>query len=233
MASRLVAFLLVAVTAGAVHGVVPEAAPEGEGGGESPVLLGMGTGAMVTAGYFFQDTMFYSRGRGGWHVTAGRVWPIPWGLGIWSGAGAYRSAGTMETYGDDASRYETRFAADVAYVDVGIVTRYLPIPVCLALYSHSTEIRNRGLAGPAAGRFFRGGDSGLGWGLNVHILIEYFVSGRRKPPRGLGVVVGYVGFMDWSARDIPTRDAAGGTVTLREWKPLKGESLRLGLEYEF
>lgn len=239
------------VCAAPAFGVVPlREKDDSESGGRTS--LGSGTGIMVNAGYFFKDTMFYSRARGGPHVNAGRIWALPHGFGVWTGVGAYRVSGTQETLAGD--RFETTYESGVVYADIGIVTPYFPIPISAVFYRHSTDVRNLGLTGVRTGSVLTGSSSGLGVGLNIQIMFEWFFWGDngsagddaragedtrakrrgRTRGRGLGLVVGYIGFMDARGRDLVTRNAAGDTVTLRRWwKPLKGESLRLGLEYEF
>jgi len=194
---------------------------------------GAGTGWMVNAGYFFKDTMFYSNGRGGGHVNVGRLIPLPKRFGLWVGVGGFQARGTQETTGGDGNRYRTTFDSEILYTDLGLVTPLTPFPVCLVVYWHSTGFRNEGITGPLTGTTLTGDHSAIRVGFNVHLLFEYFLSGARKPPRGLGLVVGWVGFLEPSGQDLVTRDGAGNAVTLRKWKPLRGESLRVGLEYEF
>jgi len=203
--------------------------------GEKRYLPGVGNGWMVNIGYFFKDTMFNSRGRGGLHINAGRVLPLPLlgRFGLWVGAGAFHASGTLTTVATDQQRYRTTFDADTLYADVGVITPWVPFPVCVVVYWHSTALRNVGLTGPLAGATLTGDHSGLGLGFDVHLLFEHFWGKARKPPRGLGLVVGYVGLLEPAGRNLVTRDQAGNSATVKKWKPLRGESLRVGLEYEF
>ena len=192
-----------------------------------------GTGWMVNAGYFFKDTMFYSGGRGGLHISVGKMVALPYGLGLWTGAGTMRSRGTYESTLADGARYRTAFDLTVAYADLGIATPFTPFPIGVVVYRQAGTLDDTGLTGPQAGRALAARDRGWGIGLDVHLLFEWFLRERRGRSRGPALVIGYEGFMDLSARTVAATDAAGGRVEHRLWKPLKGESLRGGLEWEF
>ena len=222
-------------TAGAITGgEKPGSATVAEDpAGREDERLRAGSGWTINAGYFFKDSLFYGNGRGGLHVNAGRVIPLPHRFGLWAGAGAFRARGTVDTSSDDGSRFRTTFDSGVFYADLGVLTPWTPFPFCVAVYRHSTSIRNRGVGGPLSGAVLDGSAGSWGVGLDVHLLYEHFFSKSGKPPRGLGLVLGYVGFIAPPGRDVVTRDDAGNVVIVRKWKPLAGESLRAGLEYEF
>lgn len=218
------------------HALTPAAlsstTPEAEGATGYAGSGAFGTGWMVTGGYFFKDTMFYSAGRGGPVVTAGRAFQVVRWLGIWVGGGVLAAHGTMDTTGG-GSWFRTTFDEEAAWVDVGVVIPWLPIPVSLAVYRHSTDLTDRGVSGPGSGSVFTGRAKGTGLGATVRVLFEYFFSKRRAPHRGLGIAGGYAGFMDLSPRAARTRDEMGNGLDHVNWKPFKGEGLQLGLEYEF
>lgn len=228
----LAAALLLASTA---HALAPAAlsstSPE-SGGGTGYAGSGVfGTGWMVTGGYFFKDTMFYSAGRGGPIVTAGRAFQVVRWLGIWAGGGVLAARGTMDATGG-GSGFRTTFDGQAGWVELGVLTPWLPFPVSLAVYRHTTDLSDRGVSGPAAGGVFTGRMRGTGLGASVRVLFEFFFS-KSRSHRGLGIVGGYAGFMDLSPRTARTRDANGNGIDHVNWKPFKGESLQLGLEYEF
>jgi hypothetical protein len=190
-----------------------------------------GAGVIVTGGYFFKDTLFYSGGRGGPHLAGGRALALTRWLGLWIGAGALAASGTQNVQAD-GGEVRSRFEERLAYVEAGVITPWFPLPVALALYGHETTFAETGLGGAAAGRALSGVERGVGVGVVVHLVVEHFFSDRRDGPRGVGLVAGYTGLMELSPVQVRTRDAAGFEAG-RTWKPFKGESLRLGLEYEF
>jgi len=191
-----------------------------------------GTGWIVTGGYFFKDTMFYSRGRGGPLVSVGRAFKVFRWIGVWTGGGVLGARGTMDTAGA-GSIFRTTFDETVVYTELGIITPWLPFPVSLSLYRHSTDLTDAGVAGAAAGRSFTGRKAGIGLGVDVRVQFEFFFTKRRAGHRGLGLVAGYCGFMDMTGRALTTTDTNGATLTHPKWKPFAGEGLQLGLEYEF
>ena len=203
---------------------------------ESATLAGesaFGTGWMVNAGYFFKDTLFYSGGRGGPHVNAGKLVPLPHGLALWAGAGLMTAKGSYTSTLSDGNRWETAFDLSIAYADLGIATPWTPFPVALVVYSQSATVKDELRSGAAPGRTLRTIDKGVGVGLDVHLLFEWFLSAKRGRHRGPALVLGYEGFIDLSGHALATTDAAGGRVEHKAWKPLKGESLRGGIEWEF
>jgi hypothetical protein len=206
--------------------------PEAAGGTEWKDSGIYGTGWAVTAGYFFKDTMFYSGGRGGPSVSVGKAFRVLRWLGVRVGGGVLRAKGTLDTTGA-GSGFRTTFDETAVYADLGIVTPWLPFPVSLAFYRHATDLTDRAASGALSGRTFTGAATGTGLGLDVRIEFEFFDSKRRAPHRGLGVVLGYAGFMDLSPKTLRTRDAAGVTLEHAKWKPFAGEGLHAGLEYEF
>ena len=233
MTAAVVLVVLAAAAGAAPPSEMPPGAPGSgpvgaSGYGDSGIL---GTGWTVTAGYFFKDTMFYSGARGGPVVAAGRTIPVFSWLGVWAGAGAFLARGT---YGAEAagSRFRTAFDETAFHFELGLVTPWLPFPVSLALYRHSTSLDDSAVSGALAGSAFSGRSAGWGAGANVRIMFEYFLSGRHGRHRGLALVGGYAGFMDLSPVNVRTRGPAG-ELEHRDWKPFKGESLQVGLEYEF
>ena len=225
---------------GAAHAVTPavlSASPALDSGSSGSATAyarpsAFGSGLVVTAGWFFKDTMFYSKGRGGLTIGAGKAFPVARWLAVWAGAGALRAKGTMRTVvsGED---FETFFDGDAVWGELGVVTPWLPFPIAAAVYRQRTDLDDLGLTGATAGRRLAGSADGFGAGLSVHLLFEFFLSKREQPPRGLGIAFEYVGLMDFSARTIRTMDPAGFTADHKRWKPFRGEALRLGLEYEF
>ncbi len=229
--------VLLAAGAEAVTPAVLSASPALESGApESATGMArppsFGTGVIVTTGWFFKDTMFYSKGRGGLTVGAGKAFPVTRWLAVWAGAGALRSHGTLRTVVDGLD-LDTTFDGDAVWLEAGVVIPWLPFPVALTAYRHRTDLEDAGRNGALAGRRLAGSAEGWGAGGVVHLLFEYFIANRRSGPRGLGFAIEYVGFMDLSGRTIRTADAAGYTADHRNWKPVKGEALRVGLEYEF
>lgn len=229
--------LLAGSRAAAVTPAVLSATPALESGAPESATVNVrpssfGTGIVVTTGWFFQDTMFYSGGRGGITAGAGKAFPVLRWLAVWAGAGAFRSHGTMHTQANGAD-FETTFDGDAVWAELGVVTPWLPFPVALTAYRHRTGLDETGRSGAAAGRRYTGTADGWGAGAAVHLLFEFFLGKSDRPPRGLGVAVEYVGLMDFSARTVATADPAGLTADHRNWKPFKGEALRIGLEYEF
>lgn len=212
----------------------PAGAIKGGSATPSEDSLGYGTGLMVNAGYFFKDTMFYSRGRGGVHIDIGKAFPLQGKFGIWLGAGGIRASGTMRSTGQDSSRYDTHFEAQIVHADIGVLTPLTPFPVGIMLYRHRTGMEDRALDGPLAGREFSGVSTGLGWGFTVHLLFEWFPwdsgpEGRHGP----GFVFGYMGLIDMEKTGIPVEDDSGARLVHAGWKPAAGESLRAGIEWEF
>ncbi len=193
-----------------------------------------GEGWMVNGGWFFKDRLFNNAGRGGVHVDAGRAWTLaPW-LGLWTGAGALEAHGSRQRFlAADGSRYDTTWNVRAQYVDAGVVIPWMPFPVALAAYRHASDVSDAAATGPLAGRTLAGSRDGIGLAIDIHIVFEWFVHADRKPPRGLGFTAGYIGFIDVTGHDLAATDAAGGRVTHPNWKPLQGESLRAGIEYEF
>lgn len=232
-----VALWLAAGRAGAVTTSVLSATPALESGAPESSTVherpsSFGTGIVVTTGWFFKDTMFYSKGRGGLTAGAGKAFPVLRWLAVWTGVGAFKSRGTMRTTASGAE-FETTFDGDAMWAEAGVVTPWLPFPVALTVYRHRTELDETGRGGMAAGRRYAGSSDGMGVGAAVHLLFEFFLTGRERPPRGLAVAIEYVGLMDFSGRTIETTDPAGFVADHRNWKPFKGEALRIGLEYEF
>lgn len=196
-------------------------------------VAGAGTGVVVTGGYFFKDTMFENSGSGGGIVGAGRLFPLPHGMGLWVGAGAFEAEGTIELEAADGRRHRAEFEQEVVFAELGLTTPWTPFPVGLVAYRHDTEMRSEVLGGPMPGRRFSGAAGDAGVGIAIHLLVEYFLSGRSERPRGLGVVFGYVGYLEPVGRRVGLEDGAGDRAVFPKWKPLRGESLRLGFEYEF
>ena len=196
--------------------------------------LGVGEGWMLTAGWFFKDTMFYSNARGGVHVAMGRVLRVSRNAGVWIGSGGFSSSGSFRSADSSFDEYDTSFRGWLVHTDVGLVTPWFPFPVSLVFYSHSTRIEDRALSGPFSGCLFKGSDSGAGLGMSVQIVLEFFLNSSPRPPRGPALVVAYMGFWDLTAKDIETVKEGGGAYLVhKDWKPIRGESLRAGVEYEF
>lgn len=237
MTGPLLAGLMIAASARAVTPAVLSASPALESGQPESATVharpsSFGTGVVVTTGWFFKDTMFYSKGRGGLTVGAGKAFPVLRWLAVWTGAGMLRARGTLKTTagGDE---FETTFDGDAVWGELGFVTPWLPFPVALTVYRQRTELDETGRTGAMAGRRLTGSADGWGAGASVHLLFEFFLTKKPDPPRGLGIAVEYVGLMDFSGRTIRTGDATGFTADHKGWKPFKGEALRIGLEYEF
>ena len=201
---------------------------------QSEDSLAYGTGIMVNAGYFFKDTMFYSKGRGGLHVDGGKAFPLGGKFGLWVGAGAMQAKGTMRAYDHDSFRYDTRFEAKIVHADIGILTPWTPFPLGIMIYQHRTDLDDSALDGPLAGGRFSGSSSGIGWGFTVHLLFEWFPWGADSVSRrGPGLVFGYMGLIDMKKINIPVRDGLGRELVHQGWSPAAGESLRAGIEWEF
>ena len=226
---------ILALSAGlAFTWAVPAGAVTRASGTSIEESLAYGTGLMVNAGYFFKDTMFYSHGRGGLHVDVGRAFPLAGKFGLWIGAGAGRASGTLRSIGPDSSRYDTQFDAEFVHADIGILTPITPFPVGVMLYRHKTSLNDQALDGPLANREFMGASSGLGWGITIHVLFEWFPwKGGAVSRRGPGLVLGYMGLVDMSKTDITVKDGMGGELLHKGWKPVAGESLRAGIEWEY
>lgn len=195
-----------------------------------------GSGWAVKGGYFFKDTMFYSRARGGPHIDFSKVFALPARFGLWTGAGVFRATGTeavrtAKPYTD--SMVDLSFDESTAYGDIGLATPWFPIPICLAVYWHRSELSARGRSGELDKAAYTADKSGVGLGLTVHIILEWFPGKERRPPRGLGIVLGYAGLMELSGGDAKLKEKDGTREPAVKWRPFKGESLRAGLEYEF
>jgi len=212
----------------------PAGAFTGSSATETEDSLGYGTGLMVNAGYFFKDTMFYSKGRGGLHVDLGKAFPLAGKFGMWIGAGAVRASGTMRSVDQDSFRYDTHFDSQIVHADIGVLTPWTPFPVGVMIYRHRTDMSDLALDGPMEGSKFSGRSTGLGWGFTVHLLFEWFPwHSSPVSRRGPGLVLGYMGLVDMRKTDIIVEDDSGRKLTHRGWKPVAGESLRAGIEWEF
>ena len=192
-----------------------------------------GSGWMVAGGYFYKDRIFGNHAIGGPHLNFGHVFQLPYRFGIWAGGGVLKASGAFNAKADDGSGFRMDFESDVYYADLGVQMPWVPLPLCVAFYHHSTRLSARGTSGSTAGLTLTGADESSGIGFTIHVILEYFFSSRERPPRGLGLVGGYIGMMEGRGRDIPVGDGAGHARIFKGWKPFKGESLRLGLEYEF
>jgi len=219
--STLTAGTVTAMTGGVVTGSTSWNEPD------------FGTGIVVEAGYFFKDTMFYSRGRGGWCLDAAKTFLLPYHFGLWVGAGVLTAEGTMRMTSSAGFDADTTFRTQAFSGEVGILTPWTPFPVAVMVYRHDTRISDRCIGGPYDRKTLSGSKSGFGWGIIVRILLELFGGGERKGPHGLGVVIGYAGLADLSKVDITTEGDGGAKAIHRKWKPVAGESIRAGLEYEF
>ena len=196
--------------------------------------LGYGTGLQLNAGYYFKDTMFYSKGRGGLHIDGGKAFPLAGKFGVWLGAGTIQATGTLRSIDQASSRYDTHFDAQIIHADIGVLTPWTPFPVGIMIYRHRTSMDDLALDGPLAGRKYSGTASGIGWGFTVHLLFEWFPWNTSSPSRrGPGIVFGYMGLVDMKKVSIPVRDGLGGELEHTGWKPAGGESLRGGIEWEF
>lgn len=192
-----------------------------------------GTGVVVQAGYFFKDTMFYSGGRGGLVVGAGKSFLLPKRFGVWLGAGILRADGTMRTTTADDHSADTTFRTEAVLGELGLLTPFTPFPIGLMFYRHDTRLSDRVLSGPNSGKTLSGSLAGYGWGVMVHLMLEIFRGKEGRGPHGLGIVISYGGLADLTKVDITTGEAGGGREVHRKWRPVAGESLRAGLEYEF
>jgi len=188
---------------------------------------------MINGGYFFKDTMFNNGGRGGPHVDAGRAFAVNKGFALWAGAGALQAEATQRCVWPAGSEYRTTWKVQGVYADAGVVIPWMPFPIALAVYRQSSDLTDRGVSGPLTGQTLTGSRDGYGVAVDIHILFEWFIHGERTTHRGLGFVLGYIGFIDLMGKDLNTTDAAGDRVTHLNWKAMKGESLRGGIEYEF
>ena len=196
--------------------------------------LGYGTGLQLNAGYFFKDTLFYSKGRGGLHVDGGKAFPVAGKFGVWAGAGVLRASGTLRSTDQEASRYDTHFDASIVHADLGVLTPWTPFPLGIMVYRQRTDIEELALDAPLAGRKFTGSSSGFGWGFTVHLLFEWFPWDTGAPVRrGPGIVFGYMGLVDMKKVNIPVKDGSGSGLVHQGWKPAAGEGLRAGIEWEF
>ena len=145
----------------------------------------------------------------------------------------FRASGAFNAVADDGSGFRTEFDSHVYYADLGVQLPWVPLPLCVAFYHHSTDLNASGTSGSSSGLSLAGSGESSGIGFTVHVILEYFFSRKERPPRGLGLVGGYIGMMEGRGRDILVTDGAGHARIFRGWKPFRGESLRLGLEYEF
>ena len=196
--------------------------------------LAFGTGVMVNAGYFFKDTMFSGRGRGGFHADCGKAFPLGGKFGFWAGAGALRASGTFKAKDSDGNEYDTHFNLSAVHADLGLLTPWTPFPVGIMVYKHWTDVSDTARSGPYTGDRFSGSESGFGWGIAVHILFEWFPwESRSRAGRGPGLVLGYMGLIDMSKIGLETANSGSVVLVHKGWKPVAGESLRAGLEWEF
>ena len=227
--------LLAAGNAGALVVGGPESAtPAKDSSGREVPWWGSGWTAM--GGYFFKDTMFYSHARGGAHFGVSKEYAHPARFGLWTGAGVFRATGTervgtAKPYQD--STVDLSFDESTAYGDIGLATPWFPVPICLAVYWHQSELSARGRSGELDKAVYAADKSGVGLGLTVHIILEWFPGKEKRPPRGLGMVIGYTGMMELSGGDVKLKEKDGTREPKVLWRPFKGESLRAGLEYEF
>lgn len=190
-------------------------------------------GWMVNGGYFFKDTMFNNGGRGGPHVDAGRAFAVNKWVALWAGIGALQAEATQRFVSPAGSEYRATWKVQGVYADAGVVIPWMPFPIALAVYRQSSDLSDVGVSGPLTGRTLSGSRDGYGVAVDIHIMFEWFLHGDRPSHRGLGFVLGYIGFIDLTGHDLATADAAGGQVVHPNWKAMRGESLRGGLEYEF
>ncbi len=193
---------------------------------------GSSSGWMVNAGYFFKDTMFYGSGRGGLHAAIGRIFGVTRVVGLWSETGWTSAGGTCGTVGLQGEEYRTRFSSQCLYVTLGVSVLRYSVPVGVGVYWHDTSFVSTRVTGPLAGVEASGNEHGIGTGIMVNVYIPLGgAQGRdRRRPR---LILGYGGFIDWTPVDLQTdADSASlGTVIERKWRPLRGEALRVGLEF--
>jgi len=193
----------------------------------------IGEGWMVNGGYFFKDKMFGNGARGGIHIDGGRAFALSHWVALWAGAGALEASAAQRFVSAAGPEYRSTWTVRSVYADVGVVIPWMPFPIALAIYRASSEVSDAAQNGPYAGRTLAADRDAFGMAIDIHILFEWFLHAERTGHRGLGFVLGYVGFIDLSGKDLAVTDALGGTVTHVNWRPMKGESLRGGIEYEF